>query len=105
MSNIVPNGGGGEQSDPRPLMSFFLQPFPYSSASDEPSFGGVTTYSPEFKMSVTEEGMPVYCDTRYKSPPTLASTPGHTIPGGYTSTGKYKNPRSVPSKWDKRAGK
>lgn len=61
-------------------------------------------YDVDRQLSVLPNGSPLYC-VRYPTPPTSTFTPGHTIPAGYTSTGKYKPTKYVPGKTDKRAGK
>jgi hypothetical protein len=61
-------------------------------------------YSVTRHMNLLEDGMPLYCQ-RTKLPPTTISTPGHTIPAGYTPSGKYKPTGFSPPKLDKRVGK
>lgn len=70
--------------------------------SDDEIFDNAT-FSVDQKINIHESGIPI-CYIRTCLPPTSAFTPGHTIPSGYTPSGKFKNSRFVPSKTDKRAG-
>lgn len=56
------------------------------------------------QFNVLPSGIPLYL-ARSSKPPTSCITPGHTIPSGYTPSGKYKTSKYVPSKMDKRGGK
>jgi hypothetical protein len=90
-------------TDRRPLVTFFFQPYPsHAPAPDQDEELG--SYSDEQHLNVSLDGTPLHL-ARSKSPYTSAYTPGHTIPGGYTPSGKYKSPKVVPGKMDKRAGK
>lgn len=62
------------------------------------------SFEKDIKMNMLPDNSPLYCQ-RYKSPPTICTTPGKTIPAGYTPSGKYKTARYRPAKSDKRAGK
>lgn len=61
-------------------------------------------YDPALMLNVLPNGTPLYL-TRTKKMPTTCGTPGHTLPSGYTPSGKYKPSKYVPYKTDKRAGK
>jgi hypothetical protein len=88
-----------------PKVLLFVQPCPLISGFEESEKNDrKSTYDEERQLSVSPDGIPLYC-ARYPTPPTSCTTPGHTIPAGYTSTGKYKPAKYVPSKTDKRAGK
>jgi hypothetical protein len=86
----------------KPLMAFFLQPFPASIyTADEES-----VFNPILNMNETLQGIPLFiAAARTSKPPTSCSTPGHTIKSGYTPSGKWKPAKFVPGKTDKRAGK
>jgi len=88
-----------------PALLHFLTPCPFIDdfEADE-GVRGLAKYSSERSLSLMPNGIPLYCTT-FKSPPTSTTTPGKTIPAGYTSTGKFKPSRWTPSKTDKRAGK
>lgn len=80
-----------------------------------------------FKSVITREGGDAFIDTdarydtkammwldgaseplwanRASKPYTPCHTAAHTIKGGYTPSGKYKPPKTVPGKTDKRSGK
>lgn len=60
-------------------------------------------YSKDLLMNVDENGE-LACQ-RSSKPYTNAQTPGHTIPSGYTPSGKWRPAKSVPSKMDRRVGK
>jgi len=85
----------------KPLMAFFLQPFPSAvyEKDDKMIFNHV------LKINETDQGVPLFTMARSATPPTSCNTPGHTVKSGYTSTGKYKPSKYMPSKTDKRAGK
>jgi hypothetical protein len=86
----------------RPLITFFLQPYPYRTpASDQDQEG---EYSAEKRLNLTADGLPLHL-ARTSQPPTSVHTGGHTIPAGYTPSGKWKSSTVVPGKMDKRAGK
>jgi hypothetical protein len=91
-----------EQDDKKPLISFFLQPYPVSLnryIEDEPC-----EYSEALAINLSIEGIPISL-SRMQSYPTNCTTPGHTIPSGYTRSGKWKPSKFVAGKTDKRAGK
>jgi hypothetical protein len=85
----------------KPLMAFFLQPFPSSIYQNNED----TVYNPVLQINESIQGIPYYTMARSATPPTSCTTPGHTVKSGYTSTGKYKPSKYMPSKTDKRAGK
>jgi hypothetical protein len=86
----------------RPLITFFLQPYPNTAADYIPDDPG--EYCEERCLNLSPDGIPLHL-ARFKTPPTSVTTPGHTIPAGYTPGGKYKPSTHVNSKTDKRAGK
>ncbi|CAN5443822.1 hypothetical protein BH09SUM1_BH09SUM1_20140 [soil metagenome] len=86
-----------------PLMTHFLQPYPASPCQEQAEAEGI--YSEKHLLNMTSEGVPLFLGGRSSSPPTSTMTPGHTIKAGYTSTGKWKPSKWMPSKMDKRAGK
>ena len=88
-------------NEKKPLMAFFLQPFPSSIYKKDDDM----VFNPVLKINETNQGVPLFTMARSSSPPTSCSTPGHTIKGGFTPSGKYKTAKYVPSKTDKRAGK
>ena len=85
----------------KPLISFFLQPFPSWIYQKDENM----VYNTMLKINETNQGVPLFTMARSAKPPTSCNTPGHTIKSGYTSTGKYKPSKYMPSKMDKRAGK
>jgi hypothetical protein len=89
------------QGPRRPLITYFLQryPDPQGGSGDE---NGV--YCEEAGMSLTPDGLPLHL-SRSSTPPTSAFTPGHTIPAGYTPSGKWRSAKVMPGKMDRRAGK
>lgn len=94
-------------SHPRrmPKVLLFVQPCTLIEGFvQSEQFDQQASYDVERQISFLPDGVPLYC-ARYPTPPTTTLTPGHTIPAGYTSTGKYKPAKYVPSKYDKRAGK
>lgn len=62
------------------------------------------SYDKDRKLSICADGTPLYA-SRTPKMPTNCGTPGHTLPSGYTPSGKYKPAKYVPYKSDKRAGK
>lgn len=96
-------GHGQTQRLPKVLMFVSQCPFVADFEASQ-ALDNSTVFDPERQLSVLTDGSPIYC-VRYPTPPTSTSTPGHTIPGGFTSTGKYKPPKFMPAKTDKRAGK
>jgi len=90
-----------EKLESKPLMAFFLQPFPSSIYQKDDDM----VFNPVLKINETNQGVPLFTMARSSKPPTSCSTPGHTVKGGYTSSGKYKPSKYMPSKTDKRAGK
>lgn len=86
----------------RPLISYFLQDYPHyeDNCECQDDF-----YSDDLMLNVTSDGLPCYLAARTPHPPTSCLTPGHTIKGGYTPSGKYKPASYSPQKLDKRAGK
>jgi len=89
-------------NEKKPLMAFFLQPFPssiYNKKDDD------MVFNPILKINETNQGVPLFTMARSAHPPTSCSTPGHTIKSGYTPSGKYRPSKYVPGKMDKRAGK
>ncbi|QOY91153.1 hypothetical protein [Paludibaculum fermentans] len=86
----------------QPLIAFFLQPYPISQTG--PTNSDHEEYSSERQLNVGVDGLPLHL-ARSSSPPTSCYTPGHTIPAGYTPSGKYKSSTIVPGKTDKRAGR
>jgi hypothetical protein len=85
----------------KPLMSFFLQPFPSSIYTEDEE----AVFNPILNMNVTLHGIPLFMAGRSAKPPTSCHTAGHTIKSGYTPSGKWRPSKSVPGKTDKRAGK
>jgi hypothetical protein len=88
-------------NEKKPLMAFFLQPFPSSIYKKDDDM----VFNPILKINETNQGVPLFTMARTSTPPTSCSTPGHTVKAGYSSTGKYKPAKYMPSKMDKRAGK
>ena len=88
-------------NEKKPLMAFFLQPFPSSIYKKDDDM----VFNPVLKINETNQCVPLFTMARSSSPPTSCSTPGHTIKGGFTPSGKYKTAKYVPGKTDKRAGK
>jgi len=88
-------------NEKKPLMAFFLQPFPSSIYKKDDDM----VFNPVLKINETNQGVPLFTMARSAKPPTSCLTPGHTIKGGYTPSGKYRPSKSVPGKTDKRAGK
>jgi hypothetical protein len=86
----------------QPLIAFFLQPYPGHLAPDHGT--EQSEYCPEARLNLSPDGVPLHL-ARTSSPPTSCHTPGHTIPAGYTPSGKWKSATVVPGKTDKRAGK
>jgi hypothetical protein len=62
-------------------------------------------YSDPLQLNITADGEIVWEAARSKTPPTSCFTAGHTINAGYTPSGKFKPPKFVPGKTDRRAGK
>lgn len=62
-------------------------------------------FDTERSLWVDANGFPLYLGGRSKLPPTPVYTAPHTIPAGYTPSGKYKPAQTVPGKMDRRAGK
>jgi hypothetical protein len=88
-----------------PTVLLFVSSCPFVAEFEATAeFEQSAIYDSEKQLSVLPDGSPLYC-VRYPTPPTSTLTPGHTIPAGYTSTGKYKPPKYVQGKTDKRAGK
>lgn len=94
-----------EQQNKLPMMLHHLTKSNFSEiyAPEEEFFNG-SSYSDTLKMNLTSNGTPLYC-ARSNTPPTQTYTAGHTIPPGYTSSGKHKPGKTVPAKSDKRVGK
>lgn len=92
--NINPQEG-------KPLMSFFLQPFPASIYKNDDEM----VFNPILQINESVNGIPLYTMARFSKPPTSCNTPGHTLKGGYSKSGKWKPAKWVPGKTDKRAGK
>lgn len=86
----------------KPLISFFLQDYPFLDDVHE-EFG--EHFDDDLMMNLNDDGIPIYLAARSAKPPTACLTPGHTIKGGYTPSGKYKTATTIPAKMDKRAGK
>jgi hypothetical protein len=86
----------------KPLISYYLQPYPYS---DDNGVEDESYYDDAQMMNMSKDGVPFYLAARSSTPPTTCTTPGHTIKGGYTPSGKYKPATYSPQKADKRAGK
>lgn len=92
-----------EQSiERRPLIAYFLQPYPFTSDDHIEPVGA--RYDPVRQLNVDADGAPLYCSPT-KRFPTACSTPGHSVPSGYTRTGKWKPAKYVPAKSDRRAGR
>lgn len=90
----------------RPLITFFLQHYPTNfSSSTENDEDLDSVYCLKQKLNINKDGLPLICGARTKTPPTICTTPGHTLPSGYTQSGKWKTTKYVPAKTDKRAGK
>ena len=88
-----------------PLMLKHLSPMPNVSDFKEMEiFFENSHFDGNVLMNINAMGMPLYAALS-KTPPTTCTTPGKTLPAGYTKTGKYKPSRWTPSKTDKRAGK
>jgi len=94
-----------QTSRPLPKVLLYVSPCPLiDDFETSRRLEEAAAYDAALQMSVFADGSPLYC-VRYPTPPTATITPGHTIPAGYTSTGRYKPAKFVPSKTDKRAGK
>jgi len=87
-------------SENKPLITYFLQDYPYANDVDD-----FDIYDEELMMNINADGIPFLMAPRASKPPTTCTTPGHSIKGGYTPSGKYKPATYAPSKVDKRAGK
>lgn len=88
-----------------PAVLHFLQECPFvDQFIKQAEIDDAAWYSGERKLRVLADATPLYCQ-RTKLPPTTTATPGRTIPGGYTPSGKYKPASYSPAKSDKRAGK
>jgi len=85
----------------KPLMAFFLQPFPSSIYQKDDDM----VFNPVLKINETPQGVPLFTMARTAHPPTSCHTPGHTIKSGYTPSGKWRPSKYVAGKTDKRAGK
>jgi len=88
-------------NEKKPLMAFFLQPFPSSIYQKDDDM----VFNPVLKINETNQCVPLFAMARSAKPPTSCNTPGHTIKSGYTPSGKYKPSKYVPGKMDKRAGR
>jgi hypothetical protein len=88
-------------NEKKPLMAFFLQPFPSSIYQKDDDM----VFNPVLKINETNQGVPLFTMARSAKPSTSCSTPGHTIKAGYTKSNKWKPAKYVPGKMDKRAGK
>jgi hypothetical protein len=88
-------------NEKKPLMAFFLQPFPSSIYQKDDDM----VFNPVLKINETPQGVPLFTMARSSHPPTSCTTPGHTVKSGFTPSGKYKPSKYMPSKMDKRAGK
>ena len=81
-----------------PLIALHLQPLMANPfALDD------FLYDAARRINISPEGE-IAC-ARASRPYTSALTPGHTIPSGYTPSGKWRPSKYVPGKMDKRAGK
>jgi len=76
-----------------------IDDFTNSDLLDQTSY-----YDTTRQVNLLPSGLPLYL-ARSSKPPTSCSTPGHTIPSGYTPSGKWKPSKYSPAKMDKRAGK
>jgi len=85
----------------RPFLMNFRQEIPCIDADN-----GLddASYSNELQMSVYPSGELLW-RARSQRRPTSCSTAGHRIKSGYTSSGKWKPSRVVPSRTDKRVGR
>lgn len=83
----------------KPLMSFFLQPYPKDVYGEEEK----SIYNSKLQINENIKGVPLFART--SAMPTSCYTPGHTIKSGYTPSGKWRPSKFVPGKTDKRAGK
>lgn len=84
-------------SETLPLIALHLQKFEIQPTFDD------FAYDNARRVNISGDGG-LSC-ARSSSPPTSCSTPGHTIPAGYTPSGKWRPSKYAPSKMDKRAGK
>lgn len=91
-----------ENQEQLPPIAFFLQPYPFGPNDHEAPDGA--RFSEEKQINVDANGDALYC-SRSKSMPTPCMTPGHTLPSGYTPSGKWKPQTYVPAKMDRRAGR
>lgn len=96
------NAASNSNHKGRPLISYFLQDYPYNEQDHVESDD---SYNDELMLNITYDGVPSFLAARTAHPPTSCLTPGHTIKAGYTPSGKYKPSTYSPSKMDKRAGK
>ena len=85
----------------KPLISFFLHPYPSSLYKDEE----IVIFNPISKMNESPNGIPLFMMARTSRPPTSCTTPGHRIKAGYTRSGKYRPSKWMPQKTDKRVGR
>jgi hypothetical protein len=95
----------GQQMQKLPAMLHFLQECTHAEQFlQQAEMDDMAIYSETRQMNLLVDGTPLYCQLS-KTPPTNAYTPGHTNPGGFTPSGKWRGPKVVPGKMDKRAGK
>jgi hypothetical protein len=88
-----------------PAVLHFLQECPFvDQFIEQAKIDDSASYSKTRQLNLMPDGTPQYC-LLSKTPPTSAWTGGHTTPGGYTPSGKWKGPKQVPGKMDKRVGK
>ena len=88
-----------------PAMLYFLTKCPnVESFIYQAEIDDKFTYSEARQLTIDNKNIPLYCSPS-ASPPTVCSTPGKTIPSGYTQSGKYKVGSYRPAKQDKRVGK
>lgn len=81
-----------------PLIALHLQPL-----MTNPFARDQFMYDEVRRINISPEGE-IAC-ARASRPYTSAFTPGHTIPSGYTPSGKWRPSKYVPGKTDKRAGR
>jgi len=90
--------------EPQPFLFRFRSLVP-TLPPDGSDFENIT-FSAEKKLNLTVDGNIAWREaSRARRPYTTCGTAGHTIPGGWTPSGKYRPSRYAPSKSDKRSGR
>lgn len=84
----------------------FLMKFRSSVPTIEVQLGlsDETRFDLDREIWLDESSLPLYAN-RAAKPYTNVMTAGRQIKGGFTPSGKYRTPKYIPTKMDKRAGK